>query len=249
MDNKVLQGFKKDFLAIKAKGFVPSNRAHDTGIGKTFEDSIGIVENNNFLADYAGVLEIKSKRELSKSMLTLFTKSPSNPKGVNSYLREKYGSPDTAAGGMKTLHTTFSALKFNTFVNKYGFRLEVDKKYRKLFVLVKDLTTGGIVDKDIWYDFDTLKEIIEMKCQHIAFISAKSKKENGKEYFAFTNVVLLKNLTFERFARSVAEGLIEYDIRIGVYRSGKHKGKTHDHGSGFRVKKGNLNKVFNIEEI
>ncbi len=25
------------------------------------------------------------------------------------------------------------------------------------------------------------------------------------------------------------------DIRIGVYNTGKNKGKTHDHGTGFRI--------------
>src|SRR3989338_2425166 len=88
MDNDVLESFKKDFLAIKKNGFIESHRTHNTGIGKTFEDMIGIVENNSSLADYQGILEIKSKRDLSKSMLTLFTKSPSSPKGANSYLRE-----------------------------------------------------------------------------------------------------------------------------------------------------------------
>ena len=91
MYNKVIDGFKKDFLAIKNKGYVPSNRLHDTGIGKTFEDLMQIVENNNHLADYKGILELKSKRALSESMFTLFTKSPSFPKGVNSKIREKYG--------------------------------------------------------------------------------------------------------------------------------------------------------------
>ena len=249
MDDEVLQGFKRDFLAIKKKGFVLSNRSHDTGIGKTFEDLIGVVENNNFLADYGDVLELKSSRELTKSMLTLFTKSPTNPPRVNSYLRERYGFPDDTASGMKTLHTTFSALKFNTFVNKYGFKLEVDEKSKRLLLLVKDLGTKEIVDKNIWYDFETLKGIIKKKCQHIAFISAESKKEDRKEYFKFNKAILLKNLTFEKFIRAVKDGIIVYDIRIGVYRSGKNKGKTHDHGSGFRILKNNLNKVFDIEEI
>ena len=249
MDSSVLEGFKKDFLIVKKKKWIQSRRLHDTGIGKTFEDLIGIVENNNFLADYEGVLELKSSRELTKSMLTLFTKSPSNPPKVNSYLRENYGSPDPDAGGMKTLHTTFSALKFNTFVNKYGFKLEIDEKSKKVLILVKYLATEEIIDNNIWYDFNTLKEIIEKKCQHIAFISAESKKEDNKEYFKCDKAVLLKNLTFEKFIRAVKEGIIVYDIRIGVYRSGKNKGKTHDHGSGFRVMKNNLSKVFDVEEI
>ena len=134
MEDKVLQGFKKDFLAIKEKGFVESHRKHNTGIGKTFEDLIGITENNNFLADYEDVLELKSSRELSNSMVTLFTKAPTHPKGVNSILRERYGEPDQKAGGLKTLHTTFSALKFNTFFGKtfgvpFTSQMAVLKKY------------------------------------------------------------------------------------------------------------------------
>jgi len=94
MEDRVLEGFRKDFLVIKTKGWVESRRYHDTGIGKTFEDLIGVVENNNFLADYGDILEIKSSRELSESMVTLFTKAPTYPKNINSILREKYGHPD-----------------------------------------------------------------------------------------------------------------------------------------------------------
>src|SRR3989344_8982253 len=144
MDNKVLQGFKRDFLVIKNKGFVLSNRSHDTGIGKTFEDLIGIIENNNSLADYGGVLELKSSRELSNSMVTLFTKTPTHPKGVNSILRETYGEPDQKAGGLKTVHSTFSALKFNTFFGKFGFKLQIDEDKRRIYLLVKNLKTDMI---------------------------------------------------------------------------------------------------------
>src|SRR3989344_4021334 len=101
MDAKVLRGFKKDFSVIKSKGFIESHRTHNTGIGKTFEDLIGVVENNNALADYQDVLELKSSRELTESMVTLFTKKPSFPKGANSILREKFGQPDKPADGLQ----------------------------------------------------------------------------------------------------------------------------------------------------
>ena len=58
MDSKVTESFKRDFLVIKEKGWIESHRTHDTGIGKTFEGLIGIVENNNLLADYKDILEI-----------------------------------------------------------------------------------------------------------------------------------------------------------------------------------------------
>jgi len=35
-----------------------------------------------------------------------------------------------------------------------------------------------------------------------------------------------------------------FDIRIGVYHSGKSAGRTHDHGSGFRIKRENFNEIY-----
>ena len=78
------------------------------------------------------------------------------------------------------------------------------------------------------------------------------KKENGKELFKFNKAVLLTGLTFPKFLDFVRQGLIKYDFRLGVYRTSKNPkqiGKTNDHGSGFRINKGNLNKVFTITEI
>jgi len=94
MVKKALASFKKDFSAIKERGFVKSHRKHHTGIGKTFEDLMGIVENNNLLVDYMDKIELKSSRDLSNSMITLFTKSPSYPPKVNTVLREKFGKEE-----------------------------------------------------------------------------------------------------------------------------------------------------------
>lgn len=249
MDSKVIEGFKKDFLTIKSKGFVPSNRTHDTGIGKTFEDLMQIVENNNHLADYKGILELKSKRVLSESMFTLFTKSPSFPKGVNSKIREKYGKPDKKFPGCKVVHSTVSTLKFNTFLEKYGFKLEIDKTAEKISMLIKDLAKDEILEKDIYHSFADLKNIIEEKCKYMTIIYADTKKRNGIEFFHFTKAILLTGLTFSKFIDLVEQGVIVYDIRLGVYSSGKNAGKPHDHGSGFRVLKKNLDKTFQIQEL
>jgi hypothetical protein len=245
-NSAVVESFKKDFLKVKKRGFVESKRSHDTGIGKTFEDLLNIVENNNSLADYQGILEIKSKRELSESMLTLFTKAPSNPPKANAYLREKYGHKEK---GMKILHTTISGARYNTFFNKLGFKLEVDESRRKIFVLVKDLASDKILDNHIYYNFEDIKQIIHDKCDNIVYINAETRKKGNVEEFFFKDATLLTGLSFKKFIEAVKQGLIVYDIRIGVYRSGKNKGKTHDHGSGFRILTKNINKVFEVEEI
>lgn len=41
-----------------------------------------------------------------------------------------------------------------------------------------------------------------------------------------------------------------FDIKIGVHNSGKNIGKTHDHGSGFRIKRSNFQNLYsNFIEI
>ena len=249
MEDKVITSFKKDFIAIKSKGFIVSHRGHNTGIGKTFEDLIGIVENNNLLVDYQDKLELKSSRELSNSMVTLFTKSPSSPPNANTFLRTHFGHPDPTSNNMMTLHTTISGKDFNTFFNKFGFKLHIDRKQNKIFILVKDLSTNIIQNVSIYYEFDELRNIVSQKCKYIAFISAKTKTVNGNEAFHFDDAIILSGMDFEQFIDFVEKGLIYYDIRMGVYKSGANRGKSHDHGSGFRIKKNDIPVVFKQEKI
>lgn len=52
--------------------WVSFNRVHDTGIGKTLEDLLGI-EENNFPGPNGEKVELKSIRKNSSSMISLFT--------------------------------------------------------------------------------------------------------------------------------------------------------------------------------
>ena len=98
----------ESFYAIKGLGYVQSNRKNNTGIGKTFEDYVGVLENNLDTPDLAG-FEIKSHRIASQSYVTLFTKSPSFPRGANNYLKDTYGEPYQDDLDLKSLHTSIFA--------------------------------------------------------------------------------------------------------------------------------------------
>ena len=242
----VLQKFKEDFEKVKEAGFIESHRINNTGIGKTFEDLVNVVENNKQEVDYLDELELKSSRELSKSMITLFTKAPSHPPQANTLLRLKFGKDEK---GLKILHTTIPGNKFNTFLGRYGFKLEINEKEMKIYILIKDLRSETLIDFLCYYTFEDLKKIIESKCKNIAFVTAKIRKEHEKEFFHFEKAMLLTGLTFDKFLKAIKDGNIFYDIRIGVYRSGKNKGKTHDHGSGFRIRKNRIKHIFKISKI
>lgn len=247
--NSIIKKFHEKFLEVKSTGWIQSKRPHNTGIGKTFEDVMGVKENNFQYADYMDFLELKSQRDYTGSMLTLFTKSPDYPPNANTILRETYGVPSKNHPEHKILHTTVSGAKFNTFKGNMGFKLFIDGKNEKIFLLIKNLQQDKILENNVFYGFDTVKKLVESKCKNIAYINAETKIINNIEYFKYVDAVLLTGCSFPRFIDAVKEGIVVYDIRIGVYNTGKNLGRTHDHGSGFRIPKRNIEKLFTITNI
>lgn len=234
--------FISDFNKVRNSGFIKSKRSNSTGIGKTFEDAIGVIENNSKEPDLHG-FEIKSQRSLSGSYVTLFTKSPTMPKCANTYLRMNYGSYDNQYPDIKVLHTSIFHGHYNTHVAGAEFSLKINREERRLYILVKRI--DGSIDDTIYYSFDNIKKALK-KLEKLAFISADTRKNaNNEEEFHFKKATIFYNfISFENFLNLLEEGLIMYDVRIGAYKTGQNKGKTHDHGSGFRIKKNDIQKLY-----
>jgi len=226
---------------IKEMGYVESHRKGDTGIGKTLEDLLGITENNIAGPDFS-IYELKSGRKDSSSMLTLFTKTPM-PKGAIKRLLDVFGYrqrtkiPDTSQKKLapylgaeveetkeqvgleeKELHVTVDALKENSV----GLILKVvsDRIY-----------IGNIEHVEAYYEESILKEAFENKYAKLVYVLASRKKEDGTEYLWFDEAYLLEGFSFKRFSELVRRGIIKLDLRVGHYPDGR----THDHGTGFRV--------------
>ena len=138
MQTTNLDLFIRDFNKVRDMGFTESRRSNSTGIGKTFEDLIGVAENNAKEPDLHG-FEIKSQRNLSGSYVTLFTKSPTIPKSANTHLRMAYGSFDTEHPDVKVLHTSIFSSYLRETVRSLSFCACIRKK-QKNFKKCKTLT-------------------------------------------------------------------------------------------------------------
>ncbi|MDO8575531.1 MAG: MvaI/BcnI family restriction endonuclease [bacterium] len=217
MQKRTLTQIKKDLKKISEKGWLKSNRKHNTGIGKTLEDYLNITENNIALPDF-GVMELKSQRAGTSSMMTLFTKKP---EGItNAEILKRFGYPDPEFPQYKILHQTIT----NGKKNGQGFHCKVDYKQGRLLIL-KNRTVLGYYKLDF-----LLLKATEKIGNGLILVFANCKKEKGHEYFHYTEAWLLKDIDPEQFLK-----LSKYDIRLGVYRTGKKAGKPHDHGSAFRL--------------
>lgn len=224
---------KKQLEEIKERGFIKTHRFHDNGIGKTLEDLLGVEENNFQLPD-VGDVELKAKRIDSNSMLTIATKSP-EPRGSNKILFEEYKYLDSE--GHYNLHSTV----YGSRKNSQSFQVSFEDN--KLFLRNKN-------NIEVYWPISIFDDVLKAKSDTILLVFAETRGESKSpnEEFHYTEAYLLSNLNINKFRSAIEEDKLKIDIRIGSFRSGKNKGKYHDHGTGFRIKKQDFLCIFDSFE-
>jgi len=227
METIILEELKIKLEKIKEMMYVPTVRGHDGGVGNTLERLLGLTENNLCLPDF-GEIEIKAKRIDSKSMLTLMSKSPI-PRGVNKKLFLTYSH--LAKDGVQKLYTTI----YGSRANKQGFRLKLDKD--KIVILNKD-------NIEAYWLIDVLFDKLKSKTNNTLLIYAKTKGKKPKEFFYYQEAFLLSHLNIKKFKKSILDGKLKFDIRIGADKTGGKIGKYHDHGTAIRINKKDFLKIF-----
>lgn len=211
--------------AIKAKWWIPANREHNTWIGKTLEDHLGIKENNIDLPDF-GVLELKSQRRSTGSMITLFTRKPEWT--TNQEILTKFWYPDKEHPDVNVLHQTIGRTK-----NAQGFYLKRDDE--KIIIYRGDDIVG-------YYSIDLLVGKAKEKIwDWIILVIADERKNNWITEFKYEEAYLIDWLKVDSLLNEAL-----YDIRMWAYKSGPKKGKPHDHWSGFRIRKSSIPVIFDV---
>ncbi|MCM1322514.1 MAG: MvaI/BcnI family restriction endonuclease [Bacteroides sp.] len=216
-------------------GWIETHRSGRTGIGKTLEDLLGIEENNRNEPDFANY-ELKAMRTNGgdTQLLTLLTKSPL-PQGVNSKLLEMYGYiSDVYAHKNKVLHSTLSAGHFAQ-VSGTGKSLGIDCRDEKIAIIDNEGNSFA------YWTEETLNDAFKKKYPYsMIHVYADSQFGERKEEFYFHTAYELSEFSFEKLLVQLREGKVKIDIRIGQHKNGK----THDHGTGFRIQDRALTEIF-----
>lgn len=223
---------------IKNLGWVKTLRAGSTGIGYTLETLLDIKENNFQQPDLLG-FELKSSRHNGASMLTMFTLSP-NPPRSNSKLREKYGYISAEyENERKVLHATLSTQRFTEMAT--GINLKVIEHENKIHIATADEI------EEIYWCRERIQKAFNKKIKNsIIMVKAETRGSGVDEHFLFNEVYLLSGFDFEHFMKMIVDGKIFIDLRIGQHRNGK----THDHGTAFRIKASDQIHLFkNIQKL
>ena len=232
-----MKGFNElvDRLNEISNQWIPSNRTHDTGIGKTLEDLLGIKE-NNFPGPNGEKVELKSVRKGSSSMITLFTKSPKPSESIKELL-EDYGYQSVNDPTKKNLHVDLYGNKMTEIKGIPSLKLAVTPD-RIDIVNIHGKIYGG-------WDYETLKKSFESKMYRVLLVKADTRGTKMNEEFNYNEAWVLMSFSFERFITLISNGIVKVELRIGIYPKGsKNEGKPHDHGTAFRVLESNIQDCF-----
>lgn len=237
-----LEKIRSEFNRISGLGYIKSNRVNNTdgGIGNTFEDYLGVAENNLKDADFQG-FEVKTQRQLTSSYITLFSKSPSYPRGANALLKDMFGEArDKNFPELKKLYASIFGNRYSVVYGKHLMTMKVD--YNNDLVIL-ETKSGDIIYNEVYWSFSDLQLGLS-KLNKLFIVSADQRVEEGIYYYHYNKGFVYLNVNFNKFLDLLSAGFIQFDIRIGVYKTGSNRGKPHDHGSGFRIRKENLKDLY-----
>ena len=216
---------------VAADGFVPSLRDGDTGIGFTLETPLGIAAKSSKTPDFHGI-ELKSgrlgkrKRTASSQRVTLFSSIPQWDKSSYSARKalETFGYHDPETGRLQ-LYCSVDAKQPNSL----GFRLEARPD---LDHIVNVNSSHGFSGEDVFlWLLDALRRSFAAKHRETFWVSAHSKRVNGREHFHFVQARHTRNPPLSTFERLLATGGICVDLTM----SEKGTSLVRDHGYLFRV--------------
>ena len=144
--------------------------------------------------------------------------------------------------GEKILHCTLSANCETTLRGEPGLKLGIVREngLDKLCIQSFDDTV------EAYWTEKGLKDAFLRKYNsgQLYYVKAESRGSGINEEFYFNEAWFLKGFSYLNFIKLLREGIVKIDIRIGQYPDGR----THDHGTGFRIHPKDLDRCFETRE-
>jgi len=254
------ESIKEALRKIRNSGWVLSARPGNVGgIGNTLEDLLGIKENNLPIPN-AAEWELKCRRARSASLTTLFHMEPSPRalKFVPEILLPKYGwahelagtrYPDNEMSFRQTIHGQSRSDR--------GFMVVIDRQSKKVLIsfnaqsvhtrhqawkksVARRVGLGELNPQPYW-GFEDLFHKAGTKLLNCFYVVADVKREEGNEYFHYSNILQLQGFSLPNFLAGLERGdvLVDFDARTG-----------HNHGTKFRLRQDKLPTLYGrVEKI
>ncbi len=245
---------KKRLMEIKEMGWVLNRRPGNSGgVGNTLEDLLDVAENNLQLPDF-GDWELKSQRDYTSSLLTLFhcEPKPRSAKIVPRILLPLYGWRQQGAGKIYPItERSFRQTINATSCTDRGFKVNVDYDNERVFIsfdyqmiddrhaewreFIKKGVGTGDIDPNPYWSFSDIDYKLKTKINNLMYVVAETRCVSGLEHFKYNSMEAYIDPTLDRFLNLIEAGYIyiDFDARTG-----------HNHGTKFRIKPSAKDELF-----
>lgn len=243
MDENTKELIKK-FIYIKSKEYIESKGVGASAAGRTFEELLGKKADNISMPDYHDI-EIKTKLDFCKGNITLFNCTPlgENENEIKR-LKEKYGYKDKYIPSEKNLQISVYNARLKAVNSGVLFTLKIDHTDGKVYLVVLNRSLE-VIEKSVYWTFDMLKTRLYNKLKKLALIRVKRRVINGKMHYYYYRLELYTLKEFETFIELLEKNIIFVTFHIGIFRSGKRKGTTHDRGTAYEILEKDINQLYN----
>lgn len=236
-------------IEVREKKWILGARPGNVGgIGNTLEELVGIQENNLPIPN-AAEWELKCQRIGTSSLTTLFHMEPS-PRAIKFVPKVSlplYSWEHASIPNEMSFRQTINALS----CTDRGFKVIVDRDAQKVLISfnansVAERHYGWLesVERRVglrelnpqpYWGFDDLFHKAGTKLLNCFYIRAAVKRENGREYFWYKEIMVLQKFSLEKFLQAITRGfvLVDFDARTG-----------HNHGTKFRLRQDRLSDLY-----
>lgn len=236
-------------IEVREKKWILGARPGNVGgIGNTLEELVGIQENNLPIPN-ATEWELKYQRIGTSFLTTLFHMEPS-PRAIKFVPKVSlplYSWEHASIPNEMSFRQTINALS----CTDRGFKVIVDRDAQKVLISfnansVAERHYGWLesVERRVglrelnpqpYWGFDDLFHKAGTKLLNCFYIRAAVKRENGREYFWYKEIMVLQKFSLEKFLQAITRGfvLVDFDARTG-----------HNHGTKFRLRQDRLSDLY-----
>jgi hypothetical protein len=168
---------------IGQRGWLPTMRPGDTGVGYTLEAHLGISANSSKAPDYKGI-ELKSHRDRGSkgSQITLFSQVPDWKRSTlqgSLAVMEKRGRYNEAKRRRQLFHEISCSSP-----NSYGLQLSLTPDEQYLHQVYVDPISRS-VEKDVQWEMSKLQTRMREKHRETVWVSAATRGSRDTESFHF----------------------------------------------------------------
>ena len=248
MKENILE-LKRKFDLISKKGYIKGIYNNPNASGRTFEEELGLPMNKECEPDYKGIIEIKTRRTYSKSPITLFSAVPDRNDNLEiNRITNTYGYPYKKDRRYKCLYADIYGNKLNFAGVKYQYKLDIDRKEKKIYLCVYDFN-DYLIERKVYWSFALLKERLLNKLKVMALVHVWPNKIDGWNYFKYYKMDFYVLKSFNKFIKLIENGTIKLQLKIGVRTDKDNYGTVYNHGCSFKISEEDLQELFYVYDL